>query len=162
MNLRTVALVSGAWLSLASAALAIPQNFSTGGGFRLRAGMRFEEFAADKATWSAGTLKGEWSEPKGGEQILKDDAVVFGIPAAEIKAERSTEGVQRFRVLFREAAAKGSSLFGRVNKGVSAFTGDQGKNSGKARKTFRHSGGVQITVQETGSHEVEVEFRPAS
>ena len=165
MNLRLFAASSGAWLLLATSSPAIPQTFNTGGGFVLRAGMRFEEFAADKSTWSSGSLKGDWSELKGGEQTLKDDAVVFGIPAAEIKAERTSEGVQRFRVLFRSDAAKHGQapLVERVMQNVRAFTGDAGKADGSLNaKTFRHKDGVQITVQNKSAREVEVEFRPGS
>jgi hypothetical protein len=49
-----------------------------------------------------------------------------------------------------------------VSQNVRLFTGDAGKASGRDRKTFRHSGGVQITVMGKSAREVEVEFRPSS
>jgi hypothetical protein len=164
MNVRLLACLWGASLVGAAPLFGIPQNFTTGGTFALAAGARFEEFAAARETWSSGTLKGDWSEPKGGEQTLKDDAVVFGVPAAAITAERTSEGVQRFRVLFRGEAGKAgqSQLFDRVTRNVRAFTGHQGKAEGRDRQTFRHSGGVQITVRNKSAREVEVEFRPGS
>jgi hypothetical protein len=162
MNFRLLAAAFGAWLCLITASPGIPQSFSGGGTFVRAAGKRFEEFAVDKSTWSDAALKGHWSEPKDGEQVLKDDAVVFGFPAAEIKAERTTEGVRRFRVFFRNDAEKAGQtpLFDRVNQNIRSFTGDAGKAAGRDRRTFHHKEGVQISVQGKSAREVEVEFRP--
>jgi hypothetical protein len=162
MNIRSIAAVLSASLILTAPTFAIPQSFSSGGGFQLRAGKPFEQFAADKDVWGGGSLKGDWSHPnKAGVQTLKDDAVVFGLPAAEIKAERSSAGVQRFLVLFRgESQKSDKALFERVAKNVQAFTGHAGKPSAKAVQTFRHADGVQITVRNRSDREVEVEFRP--
>jgi hypothetical protein len=164
MNTRAFASGVAAWLLTATGLFAIPQNFSSGGVFPQQAGMRFEEFAAQKEAWAADDLKGHWSPPKKGEQILKDDAVVFGIAASEIKAERTGEAVKRFRVSFREDAGKRSkaSLYERVTQNIRSFTGDSGRADGSDRHTFRHSGGVQIVVLQKSPQEVEVEFLPGS
>jgi hypothetical protein len=165
MNVRLFGLLSGAWLVTTAASLAIPQNFSTGGVFALRAGMRFEEFAAEKETWSSGKLKGDWSGTEdGGEQTLQDEAVVFGLPAQEIKVERSSGRVGRFLVRFRSESGKAAKgrLFDRVAQNVRSFTGDSGKSAGREAQSFRHQSGVLITVRNKSADQVEVEFRPGS
>jgi hypothetical protein len=144
------------------AAFAIPQNFSQGGGFLIQAGMAFEQFAADKATWAPGAaLKGEWNPPAAnGAQTLKNDAVVFGLPASEITAERSSDRVSRFVVVFREGdKKKGGKFFDQVAQQVGAFAGSAGEADGRAAKTFRKDD-VRIVVRGKSAREVIVEITP--
>jgi hypothetical protein len=69
-------------------ARAIPQNFNQG-GFFLRTGVTFENFATEDAAFApGGVLKGEWTKQDArGAQKLVDDAVLLGVPAPRVTHE---------------------------------------------------------------------------
>lgn len=162
MRLRLAAFAFALALA-ATPAFAIPQNFNQGGGFFIANGMAFENFATDKGTWADGApLKGEWSAPDAGHaQTLKGDAVVFGLPAAEITAHRDAYRVTKLRVVFRETKKNSRPLLERVLQNVRAFTGESSRPAGNGAHKFRH-GAAQILVRATVAKEVVIEFTPLS
>ena len=145
---------------LAPSLFAIPQNFNQGGFFGV-VGVAFETFATDKQTWAAGaTLPGKWSGPdQSGARKLQHDAVVFGLPAAEIVAQRSAERVAKLRVSFLETGRNARPLLDRVTDNIRAFTGDSGRSIGKQTRVFRHAP-VQIMARQISPRHVVIEFTP--
>jgi hypothetical protein len=151
---------SVALMLLTTSLLAIPQNFNQGGFFNL-AGVSFETFATDQATWVNGaTLPGKWSaSDRAGTQQLENDAVVFGLPAAAITAQHKDGRVTKLRVSFRETERKSGPLFERLSNNIRAFTGDAGRDLGKQTRLFRHSS-VQIVARQISPAQVVLEFTP--
>jgi hypothetical protein len=143
-------------------ARAIPQNFNQG-GFFLRTGVTFENFATEDAAFApGGVLKGEWTKQDArGAQKLVDDAVVFGLPAARVSLERDTDSVCKYVVIFDDEP-KGAArlpLLDRVTQNITAFTGDSHRAGPHGQRTFRH-GHVQIEVRAIEPRKVMVEFTP--
>jgi hypothetical protein len=142
--------------------LAIPQNFNQGRGLFLGGDAAFENFATENATWAPGAkLPGEWSPANGtGAQTLKDAAIVFGLPAARISAERESDRINSLRVVFRESGKKSkAALLERVIQNIRAFTGETGTEAGKGVCIFRR-GAVQIVARGISASEVVVVFTP--
>jgi len=153
--------------ALTAGALAIPQTFN-GGGFLGAAGINFEDFAGQTASFDAGAkLPGKWAAVHGKKDELKLelDAVVFGIPASEITASKSGEKVKEFRVLYKyEADEKrggnrknGGELHERVFTAIKVFTGKS--------IDLGHSvdyKGVTISVALGGNGDVMVSFTPGT
>jgi hypothetical protein len=154
--------------------VAIPQTFGTGGPvFRNAVGMSFEEYAASRDTWQPGAeLKGTWrasaaSKAEGAETLeLALDAVVFGIPAAQVFVERSGTVVRRFVVRFDERKMKdggkahAGGLFSLVTTNLTALAGEPKSVSPGGERTFRYESSL-ITARRSGGKEVIVEFTPA-
>jgi hypothetical protein len=153
-----------AGIALAFAAYAIPQTFNNNPFFGAT-GQQFEEGAAQVAAFEPGAEpKGEWAPVQGAKEKikLKLDAVVFGIPASEITAQKSGNRITNFRVLYRASddrkrGKQETKLETRVLAGVSAFTG----KSAVLREPTLHNG-VNITVTAAASGDVTVEFARAS
>ena len=84
-------------------AFGIPQTFNNNNNpFFLQAGMPFEQAAGQPGAFEPGAeLKGEWAPMQGKKDTLrlKLEAVVFGIQASEITAEKSGDRVTKFRVV---------------------------------------------------------------
>src|SRR6187402_2444113 len=120
----------GFCLALTAAAWAIPQTITGGTVF---AGRNLEQFAGDSATWSPrADLPGPWSAPApDGSRTLTDGTVVFGLPASEVRAERSSDRLTRLRVVFRDNGKDRKTLFNRVSQSITAFTGHAPKGEGK-------------------------------
>ena len=158
---------------LSSRSAAIPQNFGNN-GFLAAAGMSFEEFAAARDTWEKGAeLKGRWQArakkapaAEGVETLdLAMDADVFGIPAAQISAERVGGVVRRFVVRFDESKAKTAGhargdLLSRVTANLQAMAGEPTAKSPGGDLTFRHEAAL-IGARRAGAKGVLVEFTPA-
>jgi hypothetical protein len=153
---------------------AIPQTVG-GGGFLGAVGVPFEQFATARDTWAPGAdLKGRW-QPRGRQAAsaegvetldLAVDANVFGIPAAQISAEKAGEVLRRIVVRFEESEAKtggnarSGDLFARVTSNLRAMAGEPKAKSPGGDLTFRHDA-AQIVARRAGAKEVMVEFTPA-
>ena len=156
---------------LAAGALGIPQTFNQGvfpgNVFLLRNGVAFEQVAGDPANWAkAADLTGRWAKRGATTLVLEDAAVVFGVPADEITAERSGDAVQSMRVVFHEKAAKGGAgkapdLLAQVTANVRAFTGDDGAGAKGGGTVFKHKT-LTITVRRGKAREVIAEFARAA
>jgi len=146
--------------ALAMFASAIPQTI-TSGTFGSAAGLSFEQFASARTTWAPGAaLAGSWSPPAAdGARTLAETAVVFGLPAAEVRAEESRDRLTRLRVVFRESGQERRTLFTRVTQGIAAFTGHPARTEDKEARVFRHEQ-TQIRATPAGEGEVVVEFTP--
>lgn len=159
---------------LAGRSSAIPQTVG-GGGFLGAVGVPFEQFATARDTWAPGAeLKGRW-QPRGRQVAsaagvetldLAVDANVFGIPAAQVSAEKSGGVVRRIVVRFDESKgkaggnARGGDLFARVTSNIQAMAGEPKAKSPGGDLTFRHEA-AQIVARRAGAKEVLVEFTPA-
>jgi hypothetical protein len=145
-------------------AFAIPQTFNNN-PFLAATGSQFEEAAGQVAAFEPGAEpKGQWAPVHGQKDALKLklDAVVFGIPASEITAQRAGDRIAKYQVLYRAAddrkrGKQESSLEARVLAGVSAFTG---KSATPVKPTIHRD--VQITVKAAANGDVTVEFARAS
>lgn len=112
---------------LSTAAIAIPQTFN--GGFFGAVGQQFEDFAI-AALGPGAELKGKWVAvaKQEGKLRLELDAVVFGIPASEIIAEKAGGSVIKYSVTYKTADDRkrgkaASPLKMRVLAAVGAYTG---------------------------------------
>ena len=158
---------------LSDRSAAIPQNFGNN-GFLNAVGIPFEQFAAAPDTWAKGAeLKGRW-QARGKQAASADgvetldlaiDADVFGIPAAQISAERVGGVVQRFVVRFDESKAKAAGrargdLLSRVTANLQAMAGEPTAKSPGGDLTFRHEAAL-IGARRDGAKGVLVEFTPA-
>lgn len=141
-------------------AWAIPQTVQ-GGGTLILAGRPFEQFASDSATWAPGApLPGAWSAPGAdGARTFTESAVIFGLPAAEVRASQSSDRLTQFRVVYRETGKDRRTLFTRVTQNIAAFTGHPAKSEGKDAKVFRHEK-TQIRATPAREGEVIVEISP--
>jgi hypothetical protein len=160
-------------LSVRSAA--IPQNVGGTTGFFGAAGVPFEQFAVARDTWEKDAeLKGSWQARGTGAASAKDvetldlamDADVFGIPAAQVSAERAGGTVRRFIVRFDEkkskaaGGARGGDLFARVSANLRAMAGEPKGKSAGGDLTFRNEAAL-IVARRVSAMEVLVEFTPA-
>ena len=111
--MKTILAVLAASVLFAQTASSIPQTI--GAGFLGAVGMSFEQYAASPGPWAPDAeLKGPWhrrgTQPeKAGVVVTYDlgvDATVFGIPAAQVSAERTDGKVLRFTVRFDESKLK--------------------------------------------------------
>jgi len=141
-------------------AWAIPQTVQ-GPGALILAGRPFEQFASDRATWAPGAaLPGAWSAPAAdGARTFTEPAVIFGLPAAEVRASQSSDRLTQFRVVYRETGKERRTLFTRVTQGIAAFTGHPATSEGKDAKVFRHEK-TQIRATPVREGEVIVEIMP--
>lgn len=87
----------------------IPNTFGGFGGFINPAGMRLEDFAAQKKIWNPrAELKGTWELWKDDSVTdttiellhLKMSALVFGVPASEVTVQRKDDKILQFQVVF--------------------------------------------------------------
>lgn len=112
-------------------ALGIP-NVVTGGFFNM-AGMRFEDFAKRPQTWKQDApLEGKWeiwNDPAiTGRDIellkLSLSAIVFGVPASEVTAQRREGQNVRFSVVFRpDSPGEASRLVQTVRTNAATWAG---------------------------------------
>lgn len=151
---------------------AIPQT--VGAGFVGAAGMSFEQYVGAVATWAPDAeLKGPWhrrgTEPdKAGAVVTYDlavDATVFGLPAAQVSAERKDGMLLRFTVRFDESKLKGGkartvALVDQVLAGIRALVGEAKSVSPSGESKFRHEASL-ITARKADRKGVVVEFTPA-
>ncbi len=154
-TLLSICLIAG----FAATVWAIPQTFQTNGVFG--AGRTLEQFAGDRATWSpSAPLPGPWSAPAAdGVRILTDATKVFGLNAAEVRAEQSNDRLTRLKVVFRDNGKERRTLFTRVAQGIAAFTGHPPREEGHDGKVFRYEQ-TQIRATPAREGEVIVEFTP--
>jgi len=147
--------------ALAATSWAIPQNFTTPTTTFFGPGRNFEQFAGDRATWSpSADLPGPWSPPAAdGARTLNNNVVIFGLNAAEVRAERSSDRLTLLRVVFRDSGKDRRTLFTRVSQGIAAFTGHPPRAEGKDAKVFRYEQ-TQIRAKPAKEGEVVVEFTP--
>jgi hypothetical protein len=161
--MKSLVAALGAVLAITASARAIPQNFNQGNAFLLQNGVAFEQAAANPAAWeNAADLKGKWTKRGATTLVLAESAVVFGVQADEITAERSGDQLQSIRVVFREKTAAGragksSDLLGQVMTNVQVFTGNDGRSVKDGGTAFSYKA-LTITVRRGHSHEVTVEF----
>jgi hypothetical protein len=157
--LRCLGLSGFGFLVVARHTHGIPQNFNQG-TFFLRTGIAFEDFATNDATFAEGaSLKGEWSKPDArGAQILADDAIVFGLPAKHVTAERDAGRVKQLVVTFEEDAKRARSpILDRVMQNITAFTGEPPHKLPDGSRVFRQ-GHVQIDVRSNDPRRVIATF----
>ena len=170
--MKTLLSICGSFFLLLQNATAIPQQV---GGFLGAAGMPFEQFAMTRDAFADGAeLKGKWharvekGPAKNGVETLDlaMETEVFGIPAAQVSAERAGGAVRRFIVRFDEsklkggARAKGADLFARVTANLQAMAGEPKSRSPGGELTFTN-GAAMIVARHAGAREVIVEFTPA-
>jgi len=112
---------------LSTAAIAIPQTFN--GGFFGAVGQQFEDFAI-AAVAPGAELKGKWVAvaKEDGKLRLALDAVVLGIPASEITAEKTAGGATKFTVTYkagddRKRGKAAAPLKTRILGALRAYTG---------------------------------------
>jgi hypothetical protein len=156
-----LSVLAGAALTVS--ALAIPQTFNQG-GFFAAAGQPFEDFAGQVAAFGPGAeMKGKWAPVRGqkGAMKLELDAVVFGIPAKEIRAQKHENNVLSYSVVYshdleKKQGAQKSDLLTRVLAAISAYTG----KSVKQQEKIDHKG-VNILVGLGGNGDVHVTFSRA-
>ena len=170
--MKTLFAVLAAGVLFAETVSAIPQT--VGAGFVGATGMSFEQYAASADPWAQGAeLKGPWHQrgtqpEKAGVVVTYDlgvDATVFGIPAAQVSAERTDGKVLRFLVRFEEGKLKNGkartvALLDQVLTNITALAGDPKSVSASGEKTFRHEASL-ITARKSGGKGVIVEFTPA-
>ena len=145
--------------SLVAMSWAIPQTITSGGIFG--SGRSLEKFAGDRETWPpSAALPGPWSPPAAnGVRTLTDSTTVFGLPAAEVRAEQSNDRLTRLRVTFRDNGKDKRTLFTRVSQNIAAFTGHPPREEGRDAKVFRYEK-TQIRATPAKEGEVIVEFTP--
>ena len=170
--MKTILAALAAVVLFAQTASAIPQT--VGAGFVGAAGMSFEQYAASADPWAPGAeLKGPWHQrgtqsEKAGAVVTFDlgvDATVFGIPAAQVSAERTDGKVLRFTVRFDESKLKNGkartvALLDQVLANITALAGEPKSVSPSGEKTFRHEASL-ITARKADRKGVIVEFTPA-
>jgi hypothetical protein len=133
-------------------------NFGSTGG-------SFERYATDAATWAPGAvLEGTWSAPGAdGTRTLTGGAVVFGLNAAEVRAEQSSDRLARLRVVFRgsrKSRGKGSSAsLTSLMQNMTEFIGGPSRAEGGNTKVFLYEQ-TQIRVSSQREGDVEVDFTP--
>ena len=170
--MKTILAALAAGVLFADTASAIPQTV-TGNGFLGAVGMNFDQYAASADPWAAGAeLKGPWKSqgksPKadGVETLLLGtDATVFGIPVAQVSAERVAGVLRRFTVIFDEgklknAKARAGGLYDQVMSNLTALAGEAKTTSPGGDKSFRYESSL-ITARKSGGKNVIVEFTPA-
>lgn len=156
-------------LLVTNLAQAVPQTL--GNGIFGAAGVAFEKYAASAGPWAQGAeLKGPWkvrAEKKGDIENLDlaAEAVVFGIPASQISAERSAGIVRRITVRFDERKMKSAKtnpggLYAQVIANITALAGEPKQTSPDGEKSFRYESSL-ITARKSGGKEVSVDFTPA-
>ncbi len=145
---------------VAQVALAIPQTFRN--GFFGAAGQQFEDFAVASLDPGA-DMKGKWAVVAGKEGTLRLDmtAVVFGVPASEVIAQKSGDHVSKYIVTYssaddRKRGKSDAPLKNRVIAGVSAYTG--GDVKAKQPAVYK---GTQFLVQDGAKGDVVVEISKA-
>ena len=151
-------LAIGLSVGFSIAAWAIPQTVGNNtAGFAAR--RSFEQIASDRATWAPSAyIPGAWSRPDAdGGRKLTESTVVFGLIAAEVHAEQSSDRLTRLRVIFRDVGKERRTLFTRVSQGIEAFTGHPGHLEGRDAKVFNF-GQTQICAVPSKEGEVVVEF----
>jgi hypothetical protein len=173
--MKLLLLVVSALVLLQVHASAIPQSFGVGNGFFGAVGVPFEKYAAAGEAWTPGAeLKGRWqarvgsgASADGTETLdLAMTAEVFGIPAAQVSAERNGRSIRRFIVRFDgskqkgNAGARGGDLFSRVTTNLQAMAGEPKSKSAGGEMTFRHEAATIVARRGRGQ-EVVVEFTPA-
>jgi hypothetical protein len=167
--MKTILAALAAGVLFANVAHAVPQTF--GNGFLGAVGVAFEKYAASPDPWAQGAeLKGPWKSragAKGGVENLDlaVDAIVFGIPAVQISAERAAGVVRRFSVRYDEAKMRNArsgagGLYERVVANITALAGEPAATSPGGEKSFRY-GSSLITARKSGAREVVVDFTPA-
>lgn len=146
------------FISLTALMWAIPQTVGVGA---FGSGRSLEQFAGDSASWAASAeLPGPWSAPAAdGARTLTNSTVVFGLTAAEVRAERSSDRLTRLRVVFRDSGKEKRTLFSRVSQSIAAFTGHPPRSEGRDAKIFRYEK-TQIRATPAKEGEVVVEFTP--
>ncbi len=153
----------------ANVAHSVPQIIRN--GFFGAVGVTFEKFAAAPEPWAQGAeLKGPWKVRAGTKGDVENldldvDAIVFGIPAAQISAERTAGSVRRFTVRFDEgkmknAKASAGGLYAQVMANITALAGEPKEVSPGGEKAFRYESSL-ITARKSGAKEVIVDFTPA-
>ncbi len=146
--------------AFAATVMAIPQTITS--PTVLLNGRNVEQFASTPASWSPNAgLPGPWSAPAAdGTQTLTDKTSVFGIPAAEVQATRSSDRLTRMRVVFRDSGKDRHTLLTRVSQGIAAFTGHPAREEGHDAKVFHYE---KTQIRATSGHEGEVvvDFTPA-
>lgn len=169
--MRTILAVLAAGIFLVNLVQAVPQSVGNGRGFFGAAGMTFEKYAASPDAWAqGGELKGLWKARAGKkgdvENLdLAEDAVVFGIPAAQVSVERAAGAVRRITVRFDEGKMKNArtnagGLYAQVMANITALAGEPMASSPGGEKSFRYESS-QITARKSGAKEVIVDFTPA-
>ena len=154
---------------LTISAHAVPQTL--GNGIFGAAGVAFEKYAASAGPWAQGAeLKGPWKARAGKKGDVENldlaaEAVVFGIPAAQISAERAAGVVRRITVRFDEgkmknAKANPGGLYAQVIANITALAGDAKEISPGGEKSFRYESSL-ITARKSGGKDVIVDFTPA-
>ena len=154
---------------LTSPAHSIPQN--VGNGNFGATGMTFEKYAASADIFAQGAeLKGPWKARAGKKGDIENldlaaEAVVFGIPSAQISAERTAGVVRRITVRFDEgklknAKANPGGLYAQVIANITALAGEPKQTSPGGEKSFRYESSL-ITARKSGGKEVIVDFTPA-
>ena len=165
--MKTILAVFAAGVFFADTASAIPQTFNN--GFLGAVGMSFEQYVSSPAPWTPGEeLKGPWqSERKGGVELLGlgVDATVFGIPAAQISAERVEGAVRSVTVRFdgkkmKAAKANPGALYAQLLTNITALAGEPKSVSPSGAKIFRYESSF-VTVRKPAGGEVFVDFTPA-
>lgn len=169
--MKTILAVLAAGVLFTQTASAIPQT--VGAGFVGAVGMSFEQYAGSAEPWAPGAeLKGPWHQrgtqsEKAGAVVTFDlgvDATVFGIPAAQVSAERTDGKVLRFTVRFDESKLKNGkartvALLDQVLANITALAGEAKSVSPSGEKTFRHEASL-ITARKAEKGVI-VEFTPA-
>jgi hypothetical protein len=152
--------------ALVTIVFAIPQTFnSNNNGFVNAVGQQVEDVVAQGAAFEPGAEpKGQWSPVAGKADVLKLElsAVVFGVPASEVTAERKNNAVTKYRIVYgasddRKRGKQQNSLEARVLAGISAYTG----KSATTREPIAHKG-AKIAVTRTKNGDVTVEITRAS
>ncbi len=154
---------------LARSAQAVPQTI--GNGIFGAVGVAFEKYAASPDLWAQGAeLKGDWKARAGKKGDVENldlaaEAIVFGIPAAQVSAERTAGVVRRITVRFDEAKLKNAKsnpggLYAQVIANITALAGDARQSSPGGEKSFRYESSL-ITARKSGGKEVIVDFTPA-
>jgi hypothetical protein len=145
---------------------AIPQTITGNNGIFGSTGGSFERYATDAGTWAPGAvLAGKWSAPGAdGTRTLTESTVVFGLTAAEVRAEQSSDRVTRLHVVFRNGGkkprVKGSSpSVTSLMQNIGAFTGATPRTEGGSTKVFLYEQ-TQIRVSSLPQGEVVVDFTP--
>lgn len=168
-RMKTILSALSAALLLANSAYAIPRTI--GNGIFGAAGVAFEKYVASPDVWAEGAeLKGPWKARAGKKDAVENldlaaEAVVFGIPAAQISAERTAGLVRRITVRFDEGKMKNAKsnpggLYAQVIANITALAGEPKQTSPGGEKTFRYESSL-ITARKSGGKEVIVDFTPA-
>lgn len=140
---------------------AIPNQINFGGFFN-RAGMLFEDFAALAETWRPGSpLKGAWerSRPAPGadpsvERLrLADSALLFGLPAREVTAERIDGRTKRFEAIFEPPSGTSLGQWERTLRGNLAAWADAEKDS-----RYRRGAAIVVVTPRPTSGDLAVTF----